>query len=98
MDADRLDSMGALGPVRAAATRWNLPLYTDKKIESAEEKDIKSIFQDFSIRVPKIYNSLWTKSARQIARSRIQFLRVFIKEYEKEAHFMLKSFHDLEIE
>lgn len=97
MDADRLDSLGALGPVRAAATRWKLPLYSDQVNKSEIEKEIKSIHQDFAYRLTKWYDSLWTSSAKKIAEPRIKFLKDFIKEYEKEASFMLKAFKNLKI-
>lgn len=96
-DADRLDTIGALAPVRAAATRWKLPLYADRVVNSAEEKDIETIYQDFAVRIPKWVESIWTETAREIARPRVDFLMRFIEEYDIEAGFMLKAFQNLEI-
>jgi HD superfamily phosphodiesterase len=98
MDADRLDSIGALGPVRAGATRWKLPLFTLQTDTTYEDTEIKSIYQDFAFRVSRWYDSLWTKSAREIAKPRVKFLNQFIKEYEKEASFMLKAYTSFDID
>ena len=96
-DADRLDTIGALAPVRAAATRWKLPLYADKVRNSVEEKDMETIYQDFAVRIPKWVESIWTETAKEIAVPRLEFLMSFIKEYDIEAGFMLRAFKNLEL-
>lgn len=97
MDADRLDSLGALGPVRAAATRWRNPLFIPRENESGSTADdkIESIYHDFSVRVVEWFGMLWTSSARAIARPRVEFLLQFNEEYKKEASFMHASFDNM---
>lgn len=99
MDADRLDSLGALGPVRAAATRWRNPLFIPREVEgqSTADDNIESIYYDFAYRVVEWYGMLWTASARQIARPRVEFLLEFNKEYKKEAGFMHTSFDNMKL-
>lgn len=97
MDADRLNTIGAFAPVRAAATRWHLPLFTGDEGESPEEPDLVSIYQDFAVRIPRWYDSLWTESARRLARPRLEFLRRYIEQYQSEAWLSLRSYRELGI-
>lgn len=97
MDADRLDTIGALAPVRAAATRWRLPLYAEQIGTSPDEKDINTIFQDFAFRVPRWFESLWTPTAKKIAEPRLAYLLTFVEEYQREAGFMLTAYKKLNI-
>jgi len=97
MDADRLDTLGALGPVRAAAHRWHLPLYATQIETSSVEGEIKTIYQDFAYRGMEFYDMLWTKSARKIAKPRYKFLKKFVQEFKKEASFMHQAFNNLKI-
>lgn len=94
-DADRLDTLGALGPVRAAAHRWHLPLFADNIDTSSAEAELTTIYQDFAHRVLEWEKSLWTATAREIARPRTLFLRQFIEEYRTEASFMHQAFRSL---
>lgn len=97
MDADRLDGLGAIGPVRSGAVRWRLPIFTSQTDQGGQEWQLTSVFQDFSVRVPEWQKMLWTKSAQEIAVSRAEFLRGFIDEFYREAAFMQKSFDQLGI-
>lgn len=99
MDADRLDSLGALGPVRAGATRWRHPLFIPKEGDGQSTADdkIESIYYDFAHRVVEWYGMLWSASARQIARPRVEFLLEFNEEYKKEAGFMHASFDNMKL-
>jgi hypothetical protein len=47
--------------------------------------------------LPKWYDSLWTETARAIARPRLEFLQVFSAQFREEASSMMASFHRLEI-
>lgn len=97
MDADRLDTIGALAPVRCAAHRWHLPLFTGTEDSTTEESAIISVFQDFAVRVPQWYDLLWTDAARDIAHQRLSFLKEFIAQFRSEATFMLDRYQALDI-
>ena len=58
---------------------------------------METIYQDFAVRIPKWVESIWTETAREISRPRLEFLMRFIEEYDIEARFMLKAFKNLEI-
>lgn len=98
-DADRLDTLGAVGAVRCGSHRWWLPLFTGDEPTSVEEPALAlvSIYQDFAVRVPAWYDCIWTDTARAIAKPRIQFLRTFIAQFREEADCMMESFHLLGI-
>lgn len=96
-DADRLDGLGALGPVRSGAAHWDKPIYNRKISNSSEELQIITIYQDFSVRIPEWYDMLWTKSARKIAKARYKFLMEFCEEFKKEAELMEKGIRDLNL-
>ena len=97
MDADRLDTLGALAPVRVAAHRWKLPLFSLEASISTKDSEIKTIYQDFALRSKEFYDMLWTKSARRIAKPKLTFMVKFIKEFRNEASFAHKAFDDLDI-
>ncbi len=97
MDADRLDGLGAIGPVRSGAVRWRLPIFTSQTDQGGQEWQLTSVFQDFSVRVPEWQKMLWTKSAQEMAVTRAEFLRSFIDEFYHEASFMQKSFDQLDL-
>jgi uncharacterized protein len=97
MDADRLDTLGALGPVRAATHRWRLPLFTGTETDADGESALVSVYQDFAVRLPKWYDSLWTDTARAVAGPRLKFLQVFNAQFREEASSMMASFHRLGI-
>lgn len=96
MDADRLDTIGALAPVRAAATRWRLPLWSNDINTTREEgSGMTTIFQDFAYRIPDWFNNMWTDTGRRIAEARMPHLRAFIEEYKREAGFMQGAFNKI---
>lgn len=97
MDADRMDMIGAVGPVRSAAHRCKLPLYSSILDNSTNEVELKTIYQDFSLRPINAYDMLWTKSAKEFAQPRIKFLKKFILEYKKELSFMHQAFDSLQL-
>lgn len=96
MDADRLDSLGAPAPVRAAATRWKLPLYGSQS-KSGVEGQAKTVADDFGVRVLEWADMLWTKSAQKIAEPRVAFLKEFIREYGIEYGYMHNAFESLNL-
>lgn len=96
MDADRLDTLGALAPVRAAATRWKLPLSADNIATTREEgAGMTTIRQDFAHRIPDWFKNIWTDTARRIAEARMPHLRVFIEEYDRETRFAHRAFRKI---
>lgn len=97
MDADRLDTFGALAPVRAAAHRWKLPLYSLQMRKVNDQNEYTTIFHDFAFRSVEFYDMLWTNSAKRIALPRLQFLKAFIAEYEEETMLAHQSFANLGI-
>jgi len=97
MDSDRLDVIGAIGPVRSAAHRWKLPLYSSNIKSGTDETQIKTIYQDFAVRGLATYQFLWTKSARKLAEPKIKFQKKFIEEYRRELSFAHQSFDNLDI-
>lgn len=97
MDADRLDTIGALGVIRSAAHRWKLPLYSKKTPKSSKDDKIITIFQDFAIRAVEFEQMFWTKSAHILAKKRIQYLKQFIKQFKKEADQIYEYFDQVGI-
>lgn len=97
MDADRLDAFGAVGIIRSASFRWKLPIFDEKLSLSTKDAEIKTIYQDFGLRIPEFYDMLWTKSARRIAKPWFGFTKKFTKEFKKQTLFMYKAFGDLKI-
>lgn len=95
MDADRLDTIGALTPVRAASTRWRLPLYTDQTGDQFHDHEIQSVFQDIAVRISRWFDSIWTDSARIIAQPRQEFLMKYIEQFDSEVKPMMADYHSL---
>jgi len=96
MDADRLDNLGALGPVKAGSYKWYLPLYRGKP-KTSKDDEIDSIYGHFAVRMPQWADMMWTESGKKIAAQRVKFLNEFSEEFVKEITFMQKSFDQLEI-
>lgn len=97
MDADRLDAIGSIGLLRSASNRWHLPLYLPQILNQTSDNKIQSIYQDFSLRILEFNDMLWTKSAREIAKSRVIFLKQFIQEFDQEIDLSYTKFVDLDL-
>lgn len=68
MDADRLATIGPLGPMRAAATRWDKPLVlAEDSDESSGDTEIKSVLQDVQHRQGEWFSMIWTATGKKIA-------------------------------
>ncbi len=80
MDADRLATLGPLSPMRAAATRPDLPLIRpdENDLQSADDQ-IKSIYQDVAIRHAEWFAMLWTPTAKRMAISKREFHDDYLK-------------------
>lgn len=95
MDADRLDAIGALAPMRSGAMRWKMPTYTDRTGTGSQDHEILSVYQDIAVRIPIWIDSIWTLSARSIAQSRQAFLLAYIRQLESEVKPMMADYHSL---
>lgn len=98
MDADRLDCLGALGPPRSALWNYNLPIILPEETEtSSVETNLKTLWQDMAYRHMEWEGMLWTETAREIARSRVQAYKEYLKRLQDEASFSYQAFKKLGI-
>ena len=98
MDADRLDCLGALGPLRAASWRPNIPLILPEEIDTRSadaDTDIMTIWQDMTVRQMEWVNMLWTQSAREVVRPRVVAYRAYLEELRLETSFMYQAYKNL---
>ena len=90
-DADNLDAIGAIGIGRSFgyAAINNQPFYDDKiplvKFAGYEEKlkDVSNI-HFLNNKLVKLVDNMNTKTAKRIAKDRVEFIKNFIDEYIKE--------------
>jgi len=93
-DADKMDSIGAIGIARCFAYggKMNRPIY-DPKIPSEpnlSEEEYKrknrntTSFNHFDEKLLKIGDFLFTDTAKEIAKSRLEFIRLFQKNFLEE--------------
>lgn len=93
MDADRLDCLGALGPLRAASWRPNIPLILPEEIDtSSGDSQIQTVWQDMFYRQLGWVDMLWTQTAREIAGPRVEFYRLYLAELKLQAGFMYEAY------
>lgn len=93
-DADGLDSLGAIGIARVFSTGGNInrilhdpnskPRLKLKKVEYQFRKQEGTSLNYFYEKVIKIPNMLNTDIAKKMAKSRIKFLEVYLKEFYAE--------------
>jgi uncharacterized protein len=87
-DADRLDAIGAIGIARCFATCADMkrPFYaSDDPFCQAREPDDKQWGIDhFYRKLLRIGDGLHTATARAIARDRIEFMRTYLAQLERE--------------
>ena len=99
MDSDRLDCLGALGPLRSASWLYNLPLILpDEANTNSIDGQQKTVWQDMSVRHMGWVDMLWTHTAREIARPRIQAYRKYLARLQEEAAFSYKAYQELGIQ
>lgn len=96
MDADRLDGLGAIGPIRAAAMNWKLPVMSEGK--SSAEGKIKSIYGHFGIRMLEWVDMMWTESGKELAKERATFLRKYNSQLHEELELSEGNFLALELD
>lgn len=98
MDADRLDFLGTLGPLRAASWRSNIPIILpEETVTSTVDSEIQTMWQDMSCRQMGCFDILWTNTAKEIARPRVQAYREYLKRLQEEASFSYQAFKQLRI-
>jgi len=86
-DADRLDVLGAIGigSVFTYSGFFNRPIYSpDKKISTVYRGDSETTIDHFYEKILKIKDTLNTKTAREIAEHRHEFVLLFLKEFFEE--------------
>ena len=98
-DCDKLDILGAIGIMRGTmwfgkhGGRLSLPEFSiedyiktnlDANSGRIKNKDIHSIFYEFETKTKYIPDSLFTEEARDIALARMEFMKNFIYELERE--------------
>lgn len=94
-DADRIDAIGAIGVVRAAAfAGYNrIPLFPEN-LYATKSHEIyvvgmlkgKSMLQHFFDKLLKLPSELYTEEAKKIAKKRTEFMIDFIKQLFSELH------------
>jgi uncharacterized protein len=79
-DADKLDSIGAIGVARAFAYggRVNRPLWAE------DETNLHTALQEFRVKLSKVKDRLFTATARQIAQRRHHFMVQFFEQMAEE--------------
>lgn len=98
MNADRLDCLGALGPLRSASWLHNLPLILpDESNESSVDGQLQSMYPDMAYRHMEWEGMLWTNTAREIAGPRVQAYREYLKRLQEEASFSYQAYKKLGI-
>lgn len=91
-DADKLDSIGAIGIARdfLFAGIYNAPLYTGREKEILKEADNYAYTRDdtalleYYHKLSKIKDRIITKTAQKIAKERHEYMKEFFKRFDKE--------------
>lgn len=98
MDADRLDCLGALGPLRSASWHYNKPLILPAETNTnSADTQIQTMWQDMAVRHMEWVDMLWTETARKIAAPRVLEYRKYLARLKKEASFSYQAFRNLGI-
>jgi uncharacterized protein len=92
-DADKLDVIGAVGVIRTLAYAFQIkqPFFSDPsesflKNGEKESGEPHSAYHEYLFKLKKISSTLFTPTAREIARHRQQFLNDFFEELSAEMH------------
>lgn len=95
-DADRMDMWGAIAVARTFSHRYNYPYYIDRdsfKLKNLSEDEIEKKYRqgiwekscvDGLVNNLSIYNYLNTKTAKKMAKNKVEYLKKFIKQLKKE--------------
>lgn len=95
-DADRLDSMGALGIFRWAVTgaRKRIPFSYHPEDPFGKDRALdekKYLLDQFNKKLLKLQDMLMTATGREIARGRTQFMYIYLEELKQELDLSLPS-------
>ena len=87
-DADRLDALGAIGIARCiqvgTALDRNLYCETDPFCDSRKPDDLAFTLDHFYTKLLHINKSMYTDSAKRVAKSRLRFMQGFLAQLETE--------------
>ncbi|MDK2949019.1 MAG: uncharacterized protein PWQ56_184, partial [Patescibacteria group bacterium] len=91
-DADKLDSIGAVGIARdfLFAGIYNAPLYTGREKEILKNADNYAYTRDdtalleYYYKLSKIKDKIITKTAKKIAQDRHNYMKEFFERFNKE--------------
>lgn len=87
-DADRLDALGAIGVVRCftvgTAIKRRFYDMADPFAQARELDDLKFTLDHFYVKLYKIADTLATKAGRLEGYRRLEFMREFMKNFERE--------------
>lgn len=90
-DADNLDAIGAIGIARAftAGGSYNLSMYDSTKELISDDSFIEgskdlSVIHHFYRKLFKLGNNMNTKTAKELANKRIEFMKLFTNEFLDE--------------
>jgi hypothetical protein len=98
MDSDRLDCLGALGPLRSASWLHNLPLILPDEVDTnSTDGKLKTMYQDMAYRHMEWVDMLWTDTARRIALPRVLAYREYLARLKEEAYVSYNAFKELGI-
>ncbi|MFS8181170.1 HD domain-containing protein [Pseudovibrio denitrificans] len=101
-DADRLESLGAIGIARTfyIAKTMNSNLFHGGDLFASErELDDKAFGVDhFALKLLKLHKTMQTKEGREVARERTDYMIGFLKQLAAETGFTYPEHHDLWIE
>ncbi len=89
-DADKLDSIGAIGIARAYAVSGALnqrlygPVSSDAVATRDQRNSHHSAVAEFAVKLSKVRELMYTETARQIAEERHQYMVEFFRRLEQE--------------
>lgn len=90
-DADKLEAIGAIGVVRAIeyGASKGRPFYEDKNLETIDgeiqfKEESPSTLSHFYEKLLRLGDHFYTSTARKKAEPRLQFLRLFLREFYSE--------------
>lgn len=85
MDADRLATIGPLGPMRAAATRWSLPLVLPEGgDERSGDDEIVSVLQDVEYRQGEWLGMIWTPTGKKMAEEKNEWHIKYVQDVKDD--------------
>lgn len=87
MDADRLDCLGPLGPLRAASGLWEKPLILPEQLDNETTwKGAITMYDGMRFQLDW-FDMIWTETAREIARPRVLAYKEFVEAVRGEAEY-----------